>query len=221
VEISRPFYLGIHEVTQKQYREVMGSNPSWFSADGGGKEKVEGMSTDDFPVEQVSWQDAVDFCAKLTALPAEKGAGRAYRLPSEAEWEYSCREGASSRPFHFGNALSSRQANFDGRYPYGADKAFYLKGTCKVGSYAANDFGLYDMHGNVAEWCSDWYAADYAGKSPRRDPQGPSEGADRVIRGGGWNSAGRFCRSASRDTFRPTFRYGNLGFRVAMVPSGD
>jgi hypothetical protein len=118
VEISKPFYLGTYTVTQKQYRTVMKTNPSCFSKDGGGKDKVKGLDTDDFPVETVSWGEADKFCKKLSALPAEKKAKRSYRLPSEAEWEYACRAGTTT-PFHFGKSLSSRQANCNGNYPYG------------------------------------------------------------------------------------------------------
>jgi formylglycine-generating enzyme required for sulfatase activity len=223
VEITRAFYMGMHEVTQAQYRRVMGSNPSWFSAAGRGKDQVKGMDTDDFPVENVSYEGALMFCKKLSELPAEQRAKRKYRLPTEAEWEYSCRGGASSSsPFHFGSSLSSTQANFDGNYPYGgADKDVYLKRTCKVGEHAKNRFGLHDMHGNVWEWCSDWYGADYYGKSPRLDPKGPSEGSGRVIRGGGWSDDGQRCRSADRGRNAPTLRYYYLGFRVAQVPSDD
>jgi formylglycine-generating enzyme required for sulfatase activity len=234
VEITRAFYLGDHEVTQAQFKEVMGYNPSAFSADGTGKpgvsygrkpaerkKKVQGMSTDDFPVENVSWDEAVEFCKKLSALPAEKRAGRKYRLPTEAEWEYACRGSASAyRPFHFGNSLSSKQANFDGENPYGgASEGNRLGRTCKVGSYEKNGFGLYDMHGNVCEWCSDWYAEDYYSKSPRRDPQGPAAGTARVVRGGDWGSTGAGCRSASRPWFWPDSRGYILGFRAALVPS--
>jgi formylglycine-generating enzyme required for sulfatase activity len=229
VEITKDFYLGIHEVTQAQYQKVMGSNPSWFCASGVGKDKVKEMSTDDFPLENVSHTDAVAFCRKLSEMPAEKRAGRKYRLPTEAEWEYACRGGAAFsnrftfRVFHFGYSLSSKQANFDGNYPYGsADKGPNLERTCKVGQYDKNPFGLYDMHGNVWEWCADWYSADYYGKSPRRDPLGPSEGSERVIRGGGWDSDGGHCRSARRNNSRaPAFRNLNLGFRVALVPAED
>jgi formylglycine-generating enzyme required for sulfatase activity len=154
----------------------------------------------------------VEFCRKLSDLPREKRARRVYRLPTEAEWEYSCRGGASSsRPFHFGNSLSSKQANFH-------DTA--LGRTCKVGQYAKNDYGLFDMHGNVWEWCSDWYGEDYYGKSPPRDPQGPSEGSLRVIRGGSWTSPCKACRSGNHDRSEPANRNLNLGFRVALVPSG-
>jgi formylglycine-generating enzyme required for sulfatase activity len=222
VEIIRAFYLGVHEVTQKQYRRVMSTNPSYFSADGVGKDEVKGMNTDDFPVENVSWEDAVEFCEKLSALPAERRAGRTYRLPTEAEWEYACREGAGSsyQVFHFGNSLSSTQANFDGNFPYGgAGKGDYLKRTCKVGSYAANAFGLYDMHGNVWEWCADWYAKNYYSWGRRRDPQGPDSGSGRVIRGGSWSSYGRYCRSAYCYNDEPALRALDLGFRVAQAPS--
>jgi formylglycine-generating enzyme required for sulfatase activity len=180
VEISRPFYLGAHEVTQGQFREVMGYNPSYFSLNakgkegvkygvvkpGGGKAKVSGeKSTDAFPVENVFYDEAVEFCAKLSARSAEKRDKRVYRLPTEAEWEYACRGGASTKPFHFAtgiSSLSSTQANFDGKYPYGgAAKGPYLERTTTVGSYKPNAFGLFDLHGNVWEWCADWYDKDY------------------------------------------------------------
>jgi formylglycine-generating enzyme required for sulfatase activity len=220
VAITRPFYLGVFPVTQAQWRAVMGNNPSYCCATGGGKDSVRGMNTDDFPVEQVSWEDAQSFLDALAALKKEREAGRKYRLPTEAEWEYSCRGGASSyQIFHFGNSLSSTQANFDGRYPYGGAAAGpYLGRTCKVGSYKPNAFGLYDTHGNVWEWCADWYG-DYAA-SPERDPAGPPEGSGRVFRGGSWKYLGRNCRSALRCSHGPGERYDYLGFRAALVPSG-
>ena len=235
VEITKEFWLGIHEVTQKQFKAVMGYNPSFFSRDGsgqtgltysdiskpaGGKEKV-AANTSAFPVENVSWEEAQEFCKKLSALAQEKRRGLAYRLPTEAEWEYSCRGGAEKyQVFHFGNSLSSKQANFDGNDPYGgADKDTYLARTGKVGSYKPNRFGLKDMHGNVWEWCSDWYDIVYYGKSPLKDPPGPSEGASRVIRGGSWRSNGRYCRSAFRGRGTPTYRHNDVGLRVAVVPS--
>jgi formylglycine-generating enzyme required for sulfatase activity len=220
VEISQPFYLGIYPVTQEQYQKVMGGNPSYFSAGGGGKGNVQGMDTRAFPVEQVSWDDAVEFCRRLSELPEEEAAGRKYRLPTEAEWEYSCRGGAFYQTFHFGNSLSSSQANFDGNYPYGgASNGPYLQRTCKVGSYPADAFGLFDLHGNVWEWCSDWYAENYYANSPRRDPAGPPQGSSRVFRGGGWDNSGFFCRSADRHKVGPASRRSLQGFRVALVPS--
>jgi formylglycine-generating enzyme required for sulfatase activity len=222
VEITQEFWLGVHEVTQKQYAAIMGKNPSWFSKDGSGKDKVMGMNTDDFPVENVSWDDAVEFCKKLSERDTKKPAGWMYRLPREAEWEYSCRGGAPSyQVFHFGNSLSGKEANFGSNNPHGgAAKTDPLNRTCKVGSYAANRFGLHDMHGNVWEWCLDWYGADYYAKSPAKDPAGPPEGSDRVDRGGSWGSFGSRCRSASRRGITPGYRDYYLGFRVALVPSG-
>jgi formylglycine-generating enzyme required for sulfatase activity len=220
VEITRPFYLGIYPVTQGQWKQVMGNNPSWFSANGKGKGEVVGLDTSDFPVETVSWNDAVAFCKKVSELPEEKRAGRVYRLPTEAEWEYSCRGGAKSyQVFSFGNSLSSTQANFNGNFPYGgAAKGPYLGRTCKVGSYKPNGFGLFDMHGNIWQWCADWYDAKYYSNSPRQDPRGPAEGSLRVVRGGCWGSGGRSCRSAYRVRGVPGGRSGDLGVRLALVP---
>jgi formylglycine-generating enzyme required for sulfatase activity len=223
VEITRPFYLGLHEVTQAQYREVMGNNPSYFAPTGGGKEKVRNQDTDSFPVETVSWEDAVRFCERLSARAEEKRAGLRYRLPTEAEWEYACRGGVPLPypAFHFGNSLSSRQANFEGNNPYGgAEKDVYLQRTTKVGSYAPNRFGLFDMHGNVWEWCADWYGEDYYQASPRQDPQGPRNGTRRVLRGGSWLYSGQNCRAAYRGRSEPGGPYVTFGFRVAgPVPS--
>jgi formylglycine-generating enzyme required for sulfatase activity len=224
VEITKAFYLGMHEVTQAQYRTVMGKNPSSFSLEGDRKDQVKGMSTDYFPVDNVSYEDAMEFCKKLSELPEEKRAKRTYRLPREAEWEHACRGGAPSyQTFHFGNSLSSTQANFNGNFPFGktAAKGPYLGRTEKVGSYKANAFGLYDMHGNVCEWCSDWYDKDNYRKIAPPDPQGPLKGSERVLRGGSWGNYGLLCRSAFRGRGAPTERRNFFGFRVALIVSGD
>jgi uncharacterized protein (TIGR02996 family) len=190
VAITQPFSLGVHPVTQGQYKKVMGKNPSYFTRKNGGGAN--------HPVEQVSWEDAVEFCRQLSARPEEMAAGRTYRLATEAEWEYSCRGGAnSSMPFTFGDSLSSTQANFDGNHPYGgAAEGPYLERTTPVGSYKPNAFGLFDMHGNVWEWCLDWFAP-YTRKD-LKDPTGPTTGDLRVLRGGSWNYFGSYCRAAYR-----------------------
>jgi formylglycine-generating enzyme required for sulfatase activity len=218
VEITKHFYMGVCEVTQAQYRKVMGENPSWFSASGGGRDKVQSQDTSEFPVENVSWHDAVAFCKKLSEQPDEKQAGRLYHLPTEAEWEYACRGGVRS-PFHCGGSLSSRQANFNGDFPYGgAPKGPYLGRTTTVGSYQPNAFGLYDMHGNVWEWCADWYATDY-NPNDRQDPQGPATGIRRVLRGGLWCLSGNYCRAAFRGHVGPGLRGSGVGFRVVLRPA--
>jgi formylglycine-generating enzyme required for sulfatase activity len=214
VEIPRPFFMGVFPVTQEEYRAVMGSNPASFSAGGGGSPA--------HPVENVSWSDAVAFCRRLSALPEEKQQGRVYRLPTEAEWEYACRAGTRSA-FAFGDALSSTQANFEGDYPYGGvARGPDLQQTVKVGSYKPNLFGLYDMHGNVAQWCQDYYDEHYYQVSPKVAPRGPSRGPLRVLRGGSWIARGRSCRSASRDKAAPGFRANIVGFRVVCeAAAGD
>jgi formylglycine-generating enzyme required for sulfatase activity len=213
VEIARDFYIGIYPVTQEQWQAVMGSNPSWFSRSGGGADKVKTFADADpkqFPVEQVSWDDVQEFLRRLNAR--EKSSGFLYRLPREAEWEYVCRGGATSQEdcafdFYFAqpsNDLSSAQANFDGNSPAGnAAKGQYLERTSKVGSYQANRLGIYDMHGNVWEWCEDSYDG----------------GSARVIRGGGWGNFGSICRASNRRGIEPSFRSSYLGVRLAAVPS--
>lgn len=221
VEITHPFYLGVYEVTQEEYQKVMGGNPSFFSPAGKGKDEVRDLDTSRFPVENVSWNDAVEFCRKLSERPEEKAAKRVYRLPTEAEWEHACRGGAKEyKVFGLGNSLTSKQANFDGRSPdpYASEKGPFLLRTTKAGSYPPNGFGLYDMHGNVWEFCADWYDADYYNVSPRKDPPGPAKRDFRVIRGGGWRDGGTFCRSAIRNRESTTRRIDGLGFRVAMSP---
>jgi len=224
VTITKPFYMGVYEVTQEQLVEVMQGleNFSLRSAHRG----------DDNPVEMVEWQLAKLFCERLSSRADEKQAGRAYRLPTEAEWEYACRAGTTSA-FYFGDALSSQQANFNGAYPAGgAQKGAYLRKTAKVGSYEPNALGLYDMHGNVAEWCADWYDPQYYLNSPEEDPLGPPLGVVPtqftnaqqdffvVVRGGCWLDDGRACRSAYRYRAMPNTQYQLIGFRVACDVNG-
>ncbi len=153
----------------------------------------------------VSWDEAASFCTALSAIPAENTAGRAYRLPTEAEWEYACRAGTTT-PFHYGARLEGHQAN---RY-------MVLGRTTDVGSYPANGFGLHDMHGNVTEWCQDWYDSNYYINAPSNDPSGPLVGTLRSARGGGWGWVITDCRSAVRGGHAPSLQRGDFGFRVAL-----
>ena len=170
----------------------MGINPSNFKG------------VDVLPVENVSWDDAVEFCRKLSGKEGEK-----YGLPTEAQWEYACRAGSKTR-FSFGDSDSSL-----------GDSAWYSdnsnRTTHPVSQKKVNSFGLYDMHGNVWEWCSDWYGGEYYSSSPGVDPQGPSSGTYRVVRGGSWYYDPRYCRSASRFRVSPVDRSFNLGFRIVLL----
>jgi formylglycine-generating enzyme required for sulfatase activity len=189
VRISRPFYLAKYEVSQEQYVAVMGKNPSRFS----------GRS---LPVDSVPWKEAVAFCKRLNERD-----GNGCRLPTEAEWEYACRAGTDSR-FYFGDRDSDLK-----------DHAWYFdnseKTTHPVGQKKPNAWGLYDMHGNVWEWCQDWYTDNYQ-NAPSTDPEGPSSGKERVIRGGSWDLLAVFCRSACRYSYSPNSGYFVNGFRVAL-----
>ena len=199
VTINNPFYLSMFEVTQGEYLNVMGDNPS----------KFKGARN---PVERVSWDDAVSFCKKLSELPEEKAAGRQYRLPTEVEWEYSCRGGSQSM-FSFGDSLEEL-----GKYAWFNENSGSM--THPVGQKKANAWGLYDMHGNVLEWCQDVYINRQTDAEP--DPQGPrpgkgpSPGLGRVSRGGGWNLVAGYCRSARRSTLDSSERFFNVGFRIAQ-----
>jgi uncharacterized protein (TIGR02996 family) len=209
VEITRPFYLGIYPVTQRQYEAVMGDNPSEFHAGNrGGPEH---------PVEHVSWHDTRKFCQRLSDLPAEREAGRQYRLPTEAEWEHACRAGTTTAYF-FGVRPSGQLANFDG-VSFGKSEGPFLGHSSRVGAYPGNSFGLFDMHGNVWEWCHDWFDDRYYVRSPRQDPRGPERALRpplRAMRGCCWNGTGCCCRSANRRGDPPDTRDYVTGFRVAL-----
>ena len=198
VKISRPFYMQTTEVTQAQWKAVMGSNLSRFKGD-------------NLPVEQVSWNDAQEFIKKLN----RKERTVKYRLPTEAEWEYACRAGTTT-PFYFGETISTDQANYDGNYTYGnGGKGLSRKTTMPAKSFPANRWGLYDMHGNVWEWVSDWFGENYYSSSPFSDPKGPSTGKYRVLRGSSWRNFPGSLRSALRDRRRPADLSFEVGFRVA------
>ncbi len=194
VTLTKSFKMGVHEVTQDQYEKVMGVNPSGFRGA-------------DNPVKKVSWNDAVEFCRKLSELPSEKAAGNVYRLPTEAEWEYACRAGTTTK-YSFGDD-ESELGNYAWSLENSGDK------THPVGGKKPNAWGLYDMHGNVWEWCQDWYG-DYPSGSVT-DPSGATSGSDRVLRGGGSSLAAEHCRSTSRLWSRPTDRFSGFGFRVVLV----
>jgi formylglycine-generating enzyme required for sulfatase activity len=215
VEISKPFLMGATHVTQDQYAKVMGKNPSWFSANGSARKKLTDRDTGSYPVDNVAWKDAVLFCEKLTQSEGK----RKYRLPTEAEWEYACREaGAAKSAYSVGDTLASEAANYDGNFPLGTKKGPNLARSSKAGSYPANKLGLSDMHGNIWQWCSDWYGKDYYANSPAKDPTGPSRGSSRVLRGGGWCTTAKECRSAYRGNEAANFSDGTVGFRVVCVP---
>jgi formylglycine-generating enzyme required for sulfatase activity len=190
-QITKPFYMGKYEVTQAQYKAVMGSNPSHFS-DG------------DLPVESVSWQEAMSFCNKLTTR-----YGSCFRLPTEAQWEYACRAGSQSR-FYYGDDPDYAQL---AQYAWYDDNSEEM--SHRVGQKRPNKFGVYDMHGNVWEFCSDWWAVDYE-KAASVDPTGPTSGTSRVVRGGSWYGAFMYCRSAARERISPDYQTDFVGFRVVM-----
>lgn len=198
VTLTKPFYMARCETTQSQYRCIMGANPSWYK-------------DADNPVERITFADAVEFCKKATEeLQSE------VRLPTEAEWEFACRAGTTT-PFHFGETISTDQVNYCGKYVYGnGRKGLYRSRTANVGSFVSNRFGLQNMHGNVSEWCMDWYG-EYP-KGPVKDPTGPSNGTRRVMRGGHYGGEPWLCRSADRSGcgLNPDFKEPSMGFRVVL-----
>ena len=237
VRITNPYYVAIHEVTVGQFRQFVTATNYKTEAEtdgegGWGYEKETGFSQDvkyswrdtgflqgdDHPVVNVSWNDAVAFCSWMT-----RTEGVEYRLPTEAEWEYACRAGTTAMYQHGNNpeGLAFVGNVADGSFseqfgtkvitPISAKDGFVF--TSPVGRFRSNAFGLFNMHGNAWEWCSDWYG-NYK-SSAGNDPQGPSGGSDRVLRGGGWGGTAGLCRSAGRSGLSPSYRDGNLGFRVA------
>ena len=204
VRITKPFYIGKFAITQRQWESLGEKNWSRWRFVGDCRES---------PVEWVSWDDSQRFLKKLNERVKGKGT---FSLPTEAEWEYACRAGTNT-PFHFGEILTTDQANFNGHYVYGKGPlGVYRKTTVKSGSFKPNTFGLYDMHGNVWEWCQDRYALDYYKTKVTNDPQGPVKGDERVLRGGAWTYKAGNCRSAVRVKTGPEMRDISFGFRVVQ-----
>ena len=215
VRLTKSYWLGKYEVTNEQWRAVMSGRRA--SQDGTVLSDPSKWKESKRPVEGVSWNDAMDFCKRLNELYADQ-LPRGYRidLPTEAQWEYACRAGTTTN-YSYGNASDTDKMNFEGNYPYGGgSKGVYRAATVDVGSLGyKNAFGLYDMHGNVWEWCRDWYET-YG--SDTTDPTGPATGSKRVARGGSWNDYSSDCRSVRRFNFDPGCRLIILGFRLALVP---
>jgi formylglycine-generating enzyme len=248
VGITRPFYLGAHELTVGQFRKFVEDAAyktdaekdgrggiGWNEAEG----KFEGRNpqytwrnpgfaqTDEHPVVNVSWNDAMTFCKWLS-----QNEGQTYRLPTEAEWEYACRAGTTTRYYcsddpeklatvgNVADGTANEKLSNYAYWSYITARDGYVF-TSPTGRFQPNEFGLYDMHGNVCEWCADGYDARYYAKSPTDDPSGPSVAAERVVRGGGWFGLAWYCRAADRRRFEPTSRDGSLGFRVARGLTGQ
>ena len=196
VSLSKGFWMQQTELTQTQYEALMGVNPSHFRGDSN-------------PVESVDFSDANEFCRRLGELPPEKTSGNLYRLPTEAEWEYACRAGSTSS-FCFGDDEAMLE-------DYGWFNKNATRTTHAVGSKKPNAWRLHDMHGNVGEWCSDFYAPYPS--APQTDPHGPESGGDVVVRGGGWFFVPQNARSAHRDAYPKGARYVGLGFRLVAEPA--
>jgi formylglycine-generating enzyme required for sulfatase activity len=197
VTLTKGFYMGVFTVTQEQWAEVMDSLPSEFKGE------------KNLPVENVSWDDCQKFIKELRQRDKKP-----YRLPTEAEWEYACRAGTRT-PFYFGETIFTDQVNYDGSFTNGNGKnGVSRQKTTPVGRFPANAWGLHDMHGNVYQWCQDWYA-----QYPQKDlvdPQGPDTGEHRVLRGGSWVNFPATCRSARRGCREPEHKWSNFGFRICF-----
>ncbi len=211
VTIAQPFFTAKYPITQAQWRAVvalpkvereLNLDPSNFEGD-------------NRPVEQVTWYDAVEFCARLS-----QHTGRDYRLPTEAEWEYACRAGTTT-PFHFGETITSDLANYQANVTYGSGpEGEYRQQTTEVGSFPANAFGLYDMHGNVIEWCQDNWHENYEGSPTDGSTWQGGDSTLRVLRGGSWNGNPEICRSAVRFWVAPDYSFDDVGFRVVCGGAG-
>ncbi len=209
-ETISSFAISVYPITQIQYKQLLHTNPSFFSTTGCGAQLVSSLETDHFPVESVSWEEAKIFCDILSNQPEEINSKRVYRLPTEAEWEYACRAGCMM-PFNIGNSFTSLNANICGLYPYNSSYIGpSLNRPCIVGAYPPNAWGLYDMHGNVWEWCMDEYT--FYGNDKKYLNA-------RVLRGGSWNSYSRFCRSAYRCVSEKDVHYYDCGFRIVCTIS--
>jgi len=207
-EVSiQQFFLGKYPITQAQYLAIMGENPSRFKDE---------PDSPNHPVENVLWEDAVEFCRRLS-----KRTGKEYRLPSEAEWEYACRSGTTT-PFHFGETLDTQVANYDASRTYGRGKEGEYRGkTTPVGSFkVANAFGLFDMHGNVYEWCADTWHSDYEGAPEDGSAWIEHNETSHLLRGGSWYVDPDDCRSAYRNFNDADGRSDGIGFRVACLARG-
>ncbi|MEA5621093.1 bifunctional serine/threonine-protein kinase/formylglycine-generating enzyme family protein [Cronbergia sp. UHCC 0137] len=190
------FFMARYQLTQAQYQAIMGKNPSNFKGD-------------NRPVEQVSWNDAVEFCEKLS-----QKTGKNYSLPSEAQWEYACRAGTTT-PFYFGESITTDLVNYDGNYTYAnAPKGEYRKQTTEVGTFPPNAFGLYDMHGNVYEWCKDLWNDNYNGAPTDGSAWLTGDNTYRLLRGGSWYINPGYCRSARRDRYGRDYGGNGIGFRL-------
>jgi len=202
MKLTKDFYMGVTEVTQGQYRAIMKDNPARFKGD-------------DLPVECVTWHKAMEFCERLNEYAPD---GWKFTLPTETQWEFACRAGSKSA-YSWGDSLNGDKANCNGNYPYNTSiEGKYIGKTTPVKSYAPNAWGLYDMHGNVMEWCLDNYTSDLSNvKAEFTRNYRDSDGSRRVIRGGSWFNTAVNCRSASRSGWNPDIRRDYVGFRVALV----
>ncbi len=222
VEYTSPFWMSVFPVTQGEYAAVRRRRPSVFKPGGKHAGRVKKQDTSDFPVDSVSWREAAEFCTSLSRRKEEREAGRSYRLPTEAEWEYACRAaGGVSGLFLFGDTITSDVANFNGTRPFGdAPQGPNLERTCAVGAYPPNALGLYDLTGNVWEWVEDWFSRDgYAGYA-RVAPRGAATGTAKVLRGGSWSSYGWGCRISYRNCITPDAKNNNFGLRPVLVQGG-